>query len=844
MDSEGQFLCFSGVNNDLYCLNSDNGQEAWRGFGFSQIVARPHIFEREDDWQKVVYAIESLNGRVHQFDFYSGRRFWDYSCTDFSDASCQDAVEADFAITPGGNAIYYGDIYGRINALEVATFETETPTAAPSSAPNMSPSGSPTITSVPTGTDVQAVLPGKLSDDIIINDGGSQQQGFNDQIDPIAAVEGAETSAIFNQQAARGDSKNMAAYIGTVVAGLCVLMIPIVIFSMLRKRRKKTASGDNVVVEIIDDYSSDDESLTDVFKTIEAENSYDPENGDGIEVTIINHVTPPRGNLTDKKKKQKKRKGNLPDTPNTVESPESTAEIPEDASAFVVVGEDDTVTDQSVEAVNLTGSFDQVASILTVASGIASIDDKATDASYFTDEDAPPPPPPNNGVSASQSSKKGRWGSLLRPSQASKKMTSSSEKIEPQQSTTPPQEESSTTMPTESPKDISIDEQPRVKKESKKMRWRKKSKKAIPPSSLEPEKDTTKADQAEIPTLPNEKDESESANDKKLKAESASEQTPADSNGSEETQESTEKVTEEVAEEVVQEPEKAITEEEHESEEPEIEIESSILPQEPPGSPSTYSEPSDAALQSLPPVRSLTPVQSVQSTLESAPDSPNHSSLKSVGSDDDSLYTSFTATMDEPSEKKEDAKDLSPLAEYVYDKYIHRRDRSEIINEGNYFLAQPALTTTLSGLEEHPDDERSMAPANQDLPDDVDGLKYGRSVRSKGGPNSFKSSNSSANEGRHTPISQMYDQLAALGQQRREEMKPGFKRRSKRMERENLTPPPQPPVQPPVQQQQGDTWGSFLDELAEAEQHFYSPSESKSKSLVNDSGTEDVQNAE
>jgi len=372
------------------------------------------------------------------------------------------------------------------------------------------------------------------------------------------------------------------------------------------------------------------------------------------------------------------------------------------------------------------------------------------------------------------------------------------------------------------------------------MRWRKKSKKVIPPSSLEPEKGTTKADQAEIPTSLNEKDESEIANDKKLNAESASEQAPANSNESEETQE----VTEEVAEEVVQEPEKAITEEEHESEEPKIEIESSILPPEPPVSPSTYSEPSDAALESLEPIRSLTPVQSVHSTLESAPESPNHSSLRSVGSDDDSLYTSYTSTMGEPSEKKEEPKDLSPLAEYVYDKYIHRRDRSEIINEGKYFLAQPALTSTLSGLEEHPDDERSMAPANQNLPDDVDGLKYGRSVRSKGGLNSFKSSNSSANEGRHTPISQMYDQLAALGQQRREEMKPGFKRRSKRMERENLTPPPQPPVQPPVQQQQGDTWGSFLDELAEAEQHFFSPSESKNKSVVNDSGTEDVQNAE
>jgi len=214
--------------------------------------------------------------------------------------------------------------------------------------------------------------------------------------------------------------------------------------------------------------------------------------------------------------------------------------------------------------------------------------------------------------------------------------------------------------------------------------------------------------------------------------------------------------------------------------------------------------------------------------------SRNHSYAKSVESDDDSLYTTYTSGT---VERKQDAKNLSPLSNYIYDQDVYRRGRSDIVNEGKRHLAQPVMSKSYTGsvLDEHPDDESIIAPGNQYLSEDVNGMKYGRSVRSKQDSNSFKSSSTSGSEFGHKPLAQMYDQLAALGQQRREQKKPGFKRRSKRAEQENTTASQQ------ETEKRGDTWGNFLNELAEAEQQFFSPSTGKNKSLLSESGSEDIE---
>lgn len=871
MDSEGEYLCLSGVNRDFYCLQSDTGRLLWRAQEGSEILARPHIFGGEE-WRKVVYVIETQNGRVHQYDLYSGRSYWDYSCSEISEDFCQDAVEAEFAIAPNGNTIYYGDIYGRINSLQVASFTTETPTIAPTFEPTRNLSESPTNTPSPTVGEYSSQVAqdasstpsvAEKSSDWIIIDGDigqqSQQEGGTDKDNLGPIVEDSISSntgsaAIVDQQPSKIDSDKLIAYIGAAIAGLCVMMIPILIFSMLRRRRKKSTSSRHMVVEAVDGSSSDDvESQADInyFNSIETNNNCDAGNGDSIEVEIINRSNPLQTNST-----KMKGKSSLPDTPDTIQSLESIDEAPKDASAMVVVGKEYDVADPSVEAVNLRQTFDRAVDSQAVTPGDVCPDtssnsnhregsirnvnidknkEKVNGISYFSDDDVPPPPPLEDGASSSSTSKEWTWGSLLEigTSQSFKKQNDASqillkkpsENLQLNQSAyeiSSSQEESSTPVSTGSQKVIPTKEEPQVPKKVvlpiKKKRWGKKSKMKISTSSIEYGNDSIEHDQVEIPAAMKQKAECQTLPRDELTEEIAPEQVFATKDESKER--------EEVTEELFEEPVTNATEEENQVHgEPHTGTESLIPPPQTPHSPSTYLLLSDA-VQTLSPVRSLQSVQSLSS--------PNHSYTKSVESDDDSLYTTYTGGT---VEKKQDAKNLSPLSNFIYDQDVYRRGRSDIVNEGKRHLAQPVMSKSYTGsvLDEHPDDESVTAPGNQYLSEDVNGPKYGRSVRSKQDSNSFKSSSTSGSEFGHKPLAQMYDQLAAIGQQRREQRKPGFKRRSRRAEQENSTPSQQ------EMEQRGDTWGNFLNELADAEQQFFSPSTGKNKSLLSESGSEDIE---
>jgi len=803
LDEDGEYLCVSGVDSDFYCLESRNGRELWRAEEGSEILARPHIFDGED-WEKVVYAIESENGRIRQYDLYSGRQYWDYSCADINNQVCQGAVEADFAITSSGNTIYYGDIYGRINSLEVANFETESPTIAPTLAPTITPSGNPTLTSAPTVDESPTTMPEAPQGGVIItNDGEMEQQSQQDDGDDTDGddTDGSESSAIMGQEAAKEDSNKTALYIGAAIAGLCVLMIPIVILSMLRRRKKKTSSKD-VVVEMIDDCSSDDvesQSDQDYLNSVQANDGYDPNSEDGIEVTIIDNFTP-QGNQSKKKKKRKKKKGGLVSTPDTVNSLESIEEIPGDEAGANLGNENDTTANLSVGAVNLGKSFDMVADSHTAASR-----DNANDSGNFSDDDDPPPPPPSDEVPIPPASRDWSLGSLLKigSSQNLKPNSSSNISIEKNsencdtkssQSISSSNEESSTAVSTKSKEDVSVDEQLQSQNESvlprpKKKRWGRKNKKNPPSTSSELTNSLQENEMVDTPISVCESEKSENlSNDVVSDGGSIPEQTHLNDSKASEVEDNDGK------------------------EKPYVETESATSPPASPVSPSRSLTPPLGSAKSLSPVRSEI--------------STNNSSIKSVGSDDESLYTSYTGTTGETPEKRKDDEDLSELANYVYDQYIHRRGRSELLNERKSYLSQPVLSESILGPyeEEHPADEVAVGPTNSFDSDEANGQKYGRSVRSKRESNSFKPINATEHEYTHTPLAQMYDQLAAIGQQRREEKKPAFKRRNKKMEREYTSPTP---VQ--QEEQQEDTWGSFLNELAEAEQQFYSPSTSKNE---------------
>lgn len=142
--TDESILVVPGTNGELYGLVAKDGKEVWTNFnGASAILADPIIV------QDVLYVIESQNGIVRQHSAADGTELWQIDC--FSDnIACDKAVEADFAISPNGIFLYYGDVAGNIVALQIGTVDTPSPTMvpttlgtpppilAPTSAPNTS----------------------------------------------------------------------------------------------------------------------------------------------------------------------------------------------------------------------------------------------------------------------------------------------------------------------------------------------------------------------------------------------------------------------------------------------------------------------------------------------------------------------------------------------------------------------------------------------------------------------------------------------------------------------------------------------------------------------------------
>lgn len=92
----------------------------------------------------VVYSIEHLSGAVTQHDAETGTTNWRMECASMTiNPICQDSVEADFSISDDGLTVYFGDVYGRINAVRFPPPQTEMPSSAPSESPSAAPSESP-----------------------------------------------------------------------------------------------------------------------------------------------------------------------------------------------------------------------------------------------------------------------------------------------------------------------------------------------------------------------------------------------------------------------------------------------------------------------------------------------------------------------------------------------------------------------------------------------------------------------------------------------------------------------------------------------------------------------------
>ena len=121
----------------MYCIDTQTGDILWKEDGGlrSVILAEPRLVEQTGEIPKL-FVIEGMKGRVRQHDALTGDINWTFDCKDVSGVSCNDAVEADYSVSSTGNTLYYGDIFGKIVALEIAQFSKETaPPAKEETAP-------------------------------------------------------------------------------------------------------------------------------------------------------------------------------------------------------------------------------------------------------------------------------------------------------------------------------------------------------------------------------------------------------------------------------------------------------------------------------------------------------------------------------------------------------------------------------------------------------------------------------------------------------------------------------------------------------------------------------------
>lgn len=869
IDQYGDYLLVPGVDKDFYCFQSNNGRELWRNEEGSQILAQPKVFEGN---YPVAYVIESLNGRVRQYNLYNGERNWDYSCADISDKLCQDPVEAEFAITPSGNTIYYGDINGRINSLEVASFETETPTTQPSLIPTADPTAKPTLTLSPTKSPfapISFVAPTAAIDatenptakSVVVveltlaptentqklqdEDKEVEQLHEEDVIhnnDQVSSI--IEDQAENQKQKENEKSSNTGLYIGASIAGLCALIIPFVILSLFRetrKRKKRSTEVNDMLV--IDDCDSDDMES-------QSADSVDSGSGErGIEIEFINDdaITPTKGTPTKKKKRKKKKKKSLPDTPQTAQTLESIDEeqleesvLNVNSDTMVVIGDDGNFEEPSIEAVNLRQRFDSTiddqeakqeqTSELAVKEKTDLTHLRSSTSEYANDNESMPPLPSFSSKSSSSLSEPDKsaqwtWSSLLQigASQSTEKENSNKVTSSPNQN--PEKLELKETNRSTSP-DLSSQEKsiftsndscssssstaPRTNVDCSFVASTSPSNTVPTPvvyqreTPLITDQDALDIDKAVAKTAPNYKYNMEDNRDDKQ----------ADKKWSSEEDLTPDENTMHLS----------TTKETHEEKKESVKCCSR------PQTPKSPVSSSPSALL----------------TLSNAVDSPSSSSNSS---NDDSLYTSMTNVS-----RKKDSKDLSPLSTYVLsdDKDIHRRGRSELTIDTNQdtvkeILSQPDLSKSGNYRSEQnvPDDEKSVVPGIQCISkvpklNEEETRKYGMSVRTKRESVDFKSSPSPRKESKITPLAQMYDQLAAMGQQKAEEKKHSYKRRNKRADRGDTSTPI-----PPQEDQAGSDWGSFLSELADAEKQFYTPTANKNQSLLDsNSDSEESDDAE
>jgi hypothetical protein len=902
IDSFGQYVCSPGVNSDFYCLFTQNGQIGWSENTESQILVSPRIWE--DSTGSVIYTVESLYGRISQFDLYSGEILWQFNCADIGsfDDICQASVEAEFAIAPSGNIIYYGDIFGRITSLEIATFQTDAPTISPTSLETSSPTQEPTGSRIASNSPSVGV---KVPKPVVPVGTGSTVASLS----PSAAVEVPEPVEVAESDSPASDSlnadkqsqkqerdylANLAIYIGAAIGGFCILVVFIVVLCLLRRANNKALKEKEVVVEIIGDCDN-----RNISGSRDLENPSDAFVSDAIEIEYMGSkavaTTPSR-----RKKKRRKRSPQA-QTPQTTTTLESIEEIEEEAGG--ATGNQNGRREAKFKGENLSHRFSMADREMSSSSstsqssgdernispliapggvGIALLTNHielavgpngncdlsplfpahgdsllfpthggssdSEDASDNSDaSDLTPPPPPSTLTS---STVQWSWGKLMNFANS----TSYKEK-----------------QFTNSDKSSSISNEQVILR-------------AVTQDEPFPVEDSgiskvASADdvvshRAETPTasnhgkvLPSSPDSPGHESECLQVSSPASwlgfediEMSPVPYLGSSSDEPNNEEKKPEISSSAIAQEVNMVNVEDEKKDNEET---YSLSPCPVFGRQNVLSSPKNFTNGNL---ETSSPVSQMSEHQKGSAFSPNEHSHSadfinspitpvrspSNFSTDDSMYTSATGA---PDEKARESSNVSPLSTNLFDREIYQNDRLEIPDdESRGAFSPPELTASKIDkfiyLDEEedvgPDDEVTKVPGFQYMinkPGVNAGEKYGRSVRSKSDNSTSLNKLPKQNpfgSGRESPLASIYKQLAITRKKQTEEKKHSFKRRSKKAPRTGAFEP-----DPDSEQQEGDdTWGSFLQELADAEKQFFSPPTPQSSSLLNLCESHDSEDSE
>lgn len=157
LSSDDRFLFIPSTTTAFYCIDAQSGEEVWKLKHPKRSIYMTEAKLSPDN--TILYSILFMDGTVIAQNALTGSIIWEISCESLSGVgNCQDSVEAEFALSPDGTQLYFGDFKGNIVSLTVATeplHHTVSPSTLLKKQPTsqtMSESPYPTITHAPGGS--------------------------------------------------------------------------------------------------------------------------------------------------------------------------------------------------------------------------------------------------------------------------------------------------------------------------------------------------------------------------------------------------------------------------------------------------------------------------------------------------------------------------------------------------------------------------------------------------------------------------------------------------------------------------------------------------------------------